>query len=141
MYNYRSRYETYRNHRVYTPEPEVVYIKDDKLGKERFKKLEEEFKQLERTERHNSRYNQIAAVFYHRLQIAEQAEFPRTFRDAKERLEKFKPVKVFLVAMQELIDEIKKEQVEKAALKQKKKEEAAINRSQGQQNRRRYGWY
>jgi uncharacterized protein YigA (DUF484 family) len=136
MYGYHNRY--YSNPRDYTPEPEVVYIKDDKLGKERFKKLEEEFKQLERTERHNSRYNQIAAVFYHRLQIAEQAEFPRTFRDAKERLEKFKPVKVFLVAMQELIDEVKKEHDEKFKLKKAKKEEAA--RGHGQRNRRLYGW-
>jgi hypothetical protein len=136
MYGYHNRY--YSNPRDYTPEPEVVYIKDDKLGKERFKKLEEEFKQLERTERHNSRYNQIAAVFYHRLQIAEQAEFPRTFRDAKERLEKFKPVKVFLVAMQELIDEVKKEHDEKFKLKKAKKEEAARNRPYGRQSSYRY---
>lgn len=138
MYGYRNRYDTYHNSRDYTPEPEVVMIKDDKFGKERFQKLEEEFKKLERTERHNSRYNQIAAVFYHRVQLAEQAEFPRTFHDAKERLEKFRPVKVFLVAMQELIDEIKKEQDEKFKLKKSKKEEAVRSRQYGQQSRYRY---
>lgn len=99
---YRDRYD-YRD-----DQPEVVMIKNDELGEERFKKLKDEFKNVKLTPEMQRRYDNIVNVFSYRLDLAKQAKFPRRFPGVASRLEKFKSVAFFLDAFQALLDESKK---------------------------------
>jgi hypothetical protein len=97
-------YHYYRDD--YKPEP--VFIKDDELGEERFKALEEQLKHFKLSPEHTRARDRTVAVFYYRLELAKQALFPRQFPGARERLEKFRKPKFFLDAMTDLVEQVKK---------------------------------
>jgi hypothetical protein len=88
--------------------PEPVFIKDDELGEERFKKLEEQLKQFKLNPEHTRARDRIVAVFYFRLDLAKKALFPRQFPGMRERLEKFRKPKFFLDAMTDLVEQARK---------------------------------
>lgn len=98
----------------YDRQPDPVFIKDDELGEERFKALEEQLKHFKLNASQTRARDNCVAVFYYRLELAKQALFPRQFPTARERLERFRKPKFFLDAMTDLVERVKKEGAEPA---------------------------
>lgn len=105
------------------PDGQVVLLKNDELGKERFAAWVEKFSHLKLVREHQARLDKILSVVTYRTQIAEQALFPRVYRDAPARLKGFKTVQYFLDAFETLYDDVVKSELERNVEKNRLAEE------------------
>lgn len=105
-----------------------VVTETDKYGVERFNAIKEQFKGRKLSKYFQSRYDKIVSVFTFRVDLAIKNDAVQRDSynwyekgDMKKRLAAFKPADFFIAALQQLLDELKKEEAGVLATKLAKK--------------------